>query len=169
MAATQTIAREQLIAGVLPLAAIEQQVLDNWALRQHLLELQTALIEIRSGSFGQVQHGMQTLRGLCRAFQDFAQWQFRREETLLYRRLEEAVPSLCNLLGELRGDLALFQRTFENFREAVLIFNASGELGRLPRLGQEVVNLLGNHLHRQEAELFPLLQAMVEEGPEWRR
>ncbi len=162
MAATQAIAREPLIAGVLPLAALEQQVLDNWALRQHVLELQTALIEIRSGSFGQVQHGMQTLRVLCRAFQDFAQWQFRREETLLYRPLEEALPPLRNLLGELRGELKSFQRIFENFREAVLIFNASGELGRLPRLGQDLVNLLGKHLHRQETELYPMLQEYLE-------
>ncbi|MGH9787726.1 MAG: hemerythrin domain-containing protein [Candidatus Acidiferrales bacterium] len=162
MAATQAIAREPLIAGVLPLAALEQQVLDNWALRQHVLELQTALIGIRSGSFTQVQHGMQTLRVLCRAFQDFAQWQFRREETLLYRPLEEALPPLRNLLGELRGELKSFQRIFENFREAVLIFNASGELGRLPRLGQDLVNLLGKHLHRQETELYPMLQEYLE-------
>jgi hypothetical protein len=168
MAATPAIAHGPLIAGVLPLAALEQQVLDNFALRQHLLELQTALIEIRSGSFVQVQHGLQTLRGLCRAFQDFAQWQFRREETVLYRRLEEAVPPLRHLLGELRGELESFQRLFEDFREAVLIFNASGELGRLPRLGQELVNLLGKHLHRQEAELFPLLQEYAE-GARWQR
>jgi len=166
MAATQAIAREPLIAGALPLAALEQQVLDNWALRQHLLELQTALIEIRSGSFIQVQHGLQTLRSLCRVFQDFAQWQFRREETQLYRRLEEALPPLRHLVGELRGELESFQRLFESFREAVLIFNASGELGRLPRLGQDLVNLLGKHLHRQEAELFPLLQEYVE-APQW--
>ena len=162
MAATQAIAREPLNAGALPLAALEQHVLDNFALRQYLLELQTALIEIRSGSFLQVQHGMQTLRGLCRAFQDFAQWPFRREETLIYRPLEEALPVSRNLVGELRGELESFQRLFENFREAVLIFNASGELGRLPRLGQDVVNLLGKHLHRQEADLFPLLQEYLE-------
>ncbi len=162
--ASPKIAREALIAGVLPMAAIEQQVLDNFALRQHILELQTALVEVRSGSFNQVQHGILTLRSLCRAFQDFAQWQFRREETVLYRRLEEAVPRLRHLLGELRGELASFQRAFERFREAVLIFNASGELGNVPRLGQDLVNLLGKHLHRQETELFPLLQEFVEEA-----
>ncbi len=165
MAATQAIAREPLIAGALPLAALEQQVLDNFALRQHLLELQTSLIEIHSGSFLQVQHGMQTLRGLCRAFQDFSQWQFRREETLIYRPLEEALPTLRHLLGELRGELESFQRLFEDFREAVLIFNASGEMGRLPRLGQDVVNLLGKHLYRQEAELYPMLQDYLEKAP----
>ncbi len=163
MAATQVITREPLIGPVLPLRALEQQARGNQTLRLRLLELTMALSQVRGGDYGQVQSGLQSLRALCRAFQDLEREQFRREETVFYPALEEAAPRLRGLLGELRNEINTFRRAFESFRESVLIFNASGELGSLPRTGQDLANIIGQHLHRQEAELFPLLQELVED------
>ena len=167
MAATQVITRGPLFGGVLPLQVLEQQARDNQTLRLRLLELTMALFQVRGGAYGQVQSGLQSLRALCRAFQDFEQEQFRREETEFYPALEEVAPQLRGLLGELRSELNTFRRAFESFREAVLIFNASGELGSLPRVGQDLANIIGRHLHRQETELFPLLQDLIEDVPQW--
>lgn len=165
MAATQVMVRESRFHqdGALPLQALEQQARDNQTLRLHLLELTMALFQVRSGAYGQAQSGLQSLRALCRVFQELEQQQFRREETVFYPSLEEAAPRLRGLLGELRRDLLAFRHAFESFREAVLIFNASGELGILPRVGQELAEILSRHLHRQEAELFPLLQELIED------
>ncbi|HXE76374.1 MAG TPA: hemerythrin domain-containing protein [Candidatus Xenobia bacterium] len=164
MAATQAMVCESRFHrdGVPPLAALERQSRANQTLRVHLLELTLALFQVRCGGYGHVQSGLQSLGALCRVFQEWEQEQFRREQAELYPALEEMSPRLRGLLGELRGDLIAFRRAFESFREAVLIFNASGELGELPRVGQGLANILGQHLHRQEAELFPLLQEWFE-------
>lgn len=66
-------------------------------------------------------------------------------------------PQLRGLVGELMGELERFRRALAEFRRELTIFNTSGELRHLPRLGHELARALRAFLDHEEQQLLPAL------------
>jgi hemerythrin-like domain-containing protein len=130
---------------------------DHRTLRKRLGELEVALEQARGGGYSQVQRALSELRYLCRLLQKENQFHFRQEESLFYQAVESRLSALRGLVGGLRAELGLFRQRLEDFRTELIYFNATGQLRQLPRLGEELLGILRQHIDRQERELFPVL------------
>ena len=143
---------------------IQQLTADHARLRQELREWEAALEQSAGSSYAQCQHALVVLRELCRALANECQHHFREEENVLYVMVEFRLPRLRGLVGELRVDHDAFRQGLEELRRELVRFDATGELGRMPALGRELVCLLRRHLEREETELHPTVQREFRES-----
>ncbi|MBI2955700.1 MAG: hemerythrin domain-containing protein [Acidobacteria bacterium] len=157
MALAPPVVRQELSLEPALGSELERFRLQHTALRERLRELEKALRQVRSDNYSQVLQGVATLRQLCPFLQEFDRGEARRVQEVFYRLLGENRPALRGLLGELQSELARYHRLSEDFREALVIFNASGELGRLPALGRELARLLEDYLDAEASSLLPCL------------
>lgn len=137
---------------------------ENGALRAAADELESALLHAGGSNYRRVQEAVATLRLLCGRFEEEARSRFRDEESIFFPLLEMKAPQLRGLVGELTSDLERFRRALAEFRRELTIFNTSGELRHLPRLGREVARALRAFLDHEEQELLPALERSVARG-----
>ncbi len=137
---------------------------DHARLRAELREWEAALEQSSGSSYGQCQHALAVLRELCRALAYECQHHFREEETVLYSVVEFKLPRLRGLVGELRVEHDAFRQGLEGLRREIVRFDATGELGQMPRVGHELVRLLRRHLEREETELHPVVRREFQES-----
>ena len=137
---------------------------DHSRLRAELREWEAALEQSSGSSYGQCQHALAVLQELCRALAYECRHHFREEETVLYAVVEFKLPRLRGLVEELRSEHDNFRQALEQLRRELLRFNATGEQGRLPGMGRDLVRLLRRHLEREEAELHPVVMQEFRES-----
>lgn len=130
---------------------------ENGVLRAAADELESALLHTGGSNYRRVQEAVATLRLLCAKFEKETRTRFRDEESILFPLLEMKAPQLRGLVGELTGELDRFRRALADFRRELTIFNTSGELRHLPRLGREVARALRVYLDHEEQQLLPAL------------
>lgn len=130
---------------------------ENGALRAAADEMESALLHASGSNYRRVQEAVATLRLLCARFEDETQTRFRDEESIFFPLLEMKAPQLRGLVGELSGELDRFRRALAEFRRELTIFNTSGELRHLPRLGRELTRALRAFLDHEEQQLLPAL------------
>lgn len=126
-------------------------------LRDRLLTWQAALAHIARGNYEQSRTGVSVLIEMCRVLERVSAHHLREEETVLYPAIEHKLPRLRGLLAEFQQEHDVFRQRFEDFRQELNRFNASGELRHLPQLGQEIAQSLRQHMEREERELLPLV------------
>lgn len=137
---------------------ILQHMMDDHArLRAELRESEAALEQSCGSSYAQCQHALVLLRELCRALAFECQHHFREEEAVLYAMVEFRLPRLRGLVGELRIEHDAFRQALEELRRELVRFDATGELGRMPQQGRELVRMMRRHLDREENELHPVV------------
>jgi len=137
---------------------------DHSRLRTELREWEAALEQSSGSSYGQCQHALAVLQELCRALSYECQHHFREEETVLYAVAEFKLPRLRGLVSELRSEHDAFRQALEELRRELVRFNATGEMGALPRLGRSLVRQLRCHLEREEGELHPVVNREFRES-----
>lgn len=130
---------------------------ENGALRAASDELEGALLHAGGSNYRRVQEAVATLRLLCGRFEVEARSRFRDEESIFFPLLEMKAPHLRAQVGELKGELDRFRRALAEFRRELTIFNTSGELRHLPRLGRDLARTLRAYLDHQEQQLLPAL------------
>ena len=137
---------------------------ENGALRAAADGLESALLHASGSNYRRVQEAVATLRLLCARFEEETRTRFRDEESIFFPLLEMMAPQLRGLVGELTGELERFRRALAEFRRELTIFNTSGELRHLPRLGREVARALRVFLDHEEQHLLPALQTNLRCG-----
>lgn len=134
---------------------------ENGALRAAADELESALLHASGSNYRRVQEAVATLRLLCGRFEEETRTRFRDEESIFFPLLEMKAPQLRGLVGELAAELERFRRALAEFRRELTIFNTTGELRHLPRLGREVARALRAYLDHEERGLLPALERGV--------
>ena len=130
---------------------------DHAGLRDRLREWSAALNQAADGSYGQCQHAVTILSGVCRFLEHETTHHFREEETALYAAVGQKLPRLRGLVAELQDEHDVIRQGLEEFRRGLGHFNTSGEVGDLPRRGQELIVRLRRHMDREEKELHPVV------------
>lgn len=130
---------------------------EHRALHGCLRSWESALRDTRGTSYGECQQAVSVLRDMCRYCEHELQHHIREEEETLYAAAEVRLPRLQALVEELRHEHDIFRQTFDDFRRELQHFNNTGTLGRLPRLGTEVIGLMRQHMQREERELHPVV------------
>ena len=158
MPTTQTYVEEAAAVATLArdIADLYQQ--ENGALRATADELESALQHASGSNYWRVQEAVGTLRLLCARLEEENQTRFRHEGSVVFPLVELKAPQLCGLVGELEGELDRFRRVLADFRRELTIFNTTGELRHLPRLGRELARALRALLDHEEQQLLPALQ-----------
>jgi len=137
---------------------------DHASLRERLRDWSAALTQAADGSYGQCQHAVTILSGVCRFLEYETTHHFRQEETALYAVASQKLPRLRDLVAELQDEHDVIRQGLEEFRRGLAYFNTSGEVGDLPRQGQELIVRLRRHMDREEKELhLVVLQEFEEE------
>lgn len=131
---------------------------ENGALRAAADELESALLHASGSNYRRVQEAVATLRLLCGRFEEETRTRFRDEESIFFPLLEMKAPQLRGLVGELAAELERFRRALAEFRRELTVFNTTGELRYLPRLGREVARALRAYLDHEERGLLPALE-----------
>lgn len=147
-------------AGVATLARDIGEVYEqeNGALRATADELETALQHASGSNYRRVQEAVGTLRLLCTRLEEESRTRFRHEDSVVFPLVELKAPQLRGLVGELECEMLRFRRALANFRRELTIFNTTGELRHLPRLGRELARSLRAVLDHEEKRLLPALQ-----------
>jgi hemerythrin-like domain-containing protein len=127
------------------------------ALRDRLREWSAALNQAAGGSYGQCQHAVTVLRGVCRFLEHEMTHHLHEEETVLYATVKHKLPPLRGLVMELQDEHEVIRQSLEEFRRELAHFNTTGELGQLLHLGQELIRRLRRHIDREERELHPAI------------
>jgi len=130
---------------------------DHGKLRERLREWSAALNQAADGSYGQCQHAVTILRGVCQCLEHETGHHFREEETALYAAVRQRLPRLGDLVAELQDEHDVIRQGLEEFRRRLAHFNTSGEVGDLPRRGQELIGRLRQHMDREEKDLHPVV------------
>ena len=132
---------------------------ENGALRAAADELESALLHASGSNYRRVQEAVATLRLLCGRFEEETRTRFRDEESIFFPLLEMKAPRRAGgLVGELAAELERFRRALAEFRRELTVFNTTGELRHLPRLGREVARALRAYLDHEERGLLPALE-----------
>lgn len=130
---------------------------DHATLRDRLREWSAALNQAADGSYGQCQHAVTILRGVCQFLEYETMHHFREEETALYAAVRQKLPRLRDLVTELQDEHDVVRQGLEEFRRRLAHFNTSGEVSDLPSRGQELISRLRQHMEREERELHPVV------------
>jgi hemerythrin-like domain-containing protein len=132
-------------------------VREHATLRDRLLEWAAALNQVTDGSYGQCQHAVSILGGVCEFLEYEATHHFREEEMALYAAARQKLPRLRTLVAELQDEHDLIRQGLEEFRRRLAHFNTSGDVSDLPRRGQELIGRLRQHMDREEKDLHPVV------------
>lgn len=137
--------------------ALKPFLAEHDSLRERLLEWTAALQQASAGSYVQSQRGVTVLRGLCDFLEHEVGHHFREEELALYVAARHRLPHLADLIYILQDEHDVIRQGLEEFRHELARFNTSGELGRLPVLGQELIARLRKHMEREERQLHAVI------------
>jgi hypothetical protein len=137
---------------------------ENGALRAAAEELEAALLAASSSDYRRVQEAVAALRRLSGRFEAETRTRFRDEESVFFPLLEMKAPHLRGLVGELAAELERFRRALAEFRRELTVFNTTGELRHLPRLGRELARALRGCLDHEEQKLLPALLGNLSGG-----
>lgn len=126
-------------------------------LRQRLDEWRMVLTHTCDSSYEECQRSVSTLRGVCRFLEHELTHHLQEEEAVLYPTVKRKLPQLRRLVTELEQEHEVIRQVFLEFRRDLTRFNRTGELGQLPRLGQELIAYLHYHVDREDRALNPIV------------
>jgi hemerythrin-like domain-containing protein len=136
---------------------VEAFLREHTELREKLRECAAAQSQAADGNYGQCLHAVSVLRELCHLLEHEVAHHFREEETALYAFVQDRLPQLKPTVVEFQQEHDVIRQAFDEFRRELGQFNTSGELGRLPALGRDLVAYLRQHMDREEAILHPVI------------
>lgn len=140
---------------------------EHAAMRARFEDALVVLDIAAAGRYQECQQAVSTLRGLCRFLEHELPHHLREEEVVLYATVKQRLPRLAPLVSELQDEHETLRQLYEEFRREFQNFNSSGELGRLPLLGRDLVERYLKHMAREESQLFPRVLAQFSEADWW--
>lgn len=136
---------------------VERVLHDHVEMHARLSDWEAALAQLASSGFTDSQRGLQKLWQLVPFFEKEVARHFREEEADLYPRVDAGHPQREALLGGFAGEHAEFNRQWQAYKRELLYCDAVGETHRVLELSAAIVQLLRQHMLREEAELLPLV------------
>jgi len=137
---------------------VERVMQDHVEMQGRLSDWEAALGLLASPAFAESQRGLEKLWQLVPFFEKEVARHFREEENDLYPLIEAEHASSHPTLTRFAGEHAEFNRQWQAYKRELLYCDAVGETRRVLELGRTIVQLLRQHMSREEAELLPLVE-----------